>query len=64
MRAAADDLVVLVQMADAYRRLALEAVHRLARVTKERDAARAATLALREELRRYTAQRVSPRRAA
>lgn len=58
------ELVVLHQMAEVYRTLAHVAVHELATLRRERDAARAATLALREELRRYTAQQVSPGRAA
>jgi len=57
-------MVALHQMAEAYRSLALAAVHELARLRRERDTARAATLALREELRRYTARQAAPGRAA
>jgi hypothetical protein len=46
-----------------YYELAHVAVHELARVTKERDQARATILHLREELRRYTANVVLGRAA-
>ena len=59
-----DELVVLHQMAEVYRTLAHAAIHELAKVTRERDTARAATLALREEMRRYTARQAAPGRAA
>ena len=59
------ELVVLTQQAEAYRALALAGVHELAKVTRERDTARAACAGMREELRtqraeiaRYTASQV------
>ena len=66
-----DELVVLHQMAEVYRTMAHAAVHELARLRRERDSARAVARAAREdarqaraELTRYTAQQVSPGRAA
>lgn len=72
VRASDDELIVLTQQAESYRALALAAVGELAKVTKEREAARGATLALREENRtlraeisRYTASQIGrPERAA
>ena len=47
-----------------FRELAQAALHQLARLTRERDHARASVVTLREELRRFTARTVTPERAA
>lgn len=50
------ELVVLTQQAESYRSLALAGVHELAKVTRERNTARATCVSLREELRNLRAE--------
>jgi hypothetical protein len=50
------EMVALHQMAEAYRSLALAAVHELAAVTRERDSARAVARAAREDARQARAE--------
>jgi hypothetical protein len=56
-----DDLVVVTQMVEAYRSLALAAVQQLARLTRERDTARSSMELLRAELRMSTGARAGQR---
>jgi len=55
----ADDVCRWQEEAMIYREMAQVAIFHVARLKRERDQARTATQALRDELRRYTATAVS-----